>query len=145
MSQITQIETDELNALSHRIIGCVYAVHSELGCGFLEKVYENALCVEMRKVGLKFETQRPVNVFYAETLVGEFVCDLVVEGKVIVELKSAKTLTEVYAAQCINYLKATGLPLCLLVNFGEARAKVKRFIRSSSAPSEPSATSVAEK
>lgn len=136
MTQIAQMTSEELNVLTHRIIACVYAVHSKLGCGFLEKVYENALCVELEKSGLKFETQKPVNVFYSGRLVGEFVCDLVIEDRVVVELKSVKTLTELHSAQCINYLKATGLPLCLLVNFGEARAKVKRFIKSaSSAPS----------
>lgn len=144
MTQITQTGTDELNALSHRIIACVYSVHSALGCGFLEKVYENALCVELEKNGLKFETQKPVNVFYSGRLVGEFVCDLVVEDQVIVELKSVKTLADAHSAQCINYLKATGFPLCLLVNFGETRAKVKRFIKSSQ-KSASSASSAAKK
>ena len=122
------MNTDELNALSQRAIACVFAVHSELGSGFLEKVYENALCVELEKSGLRFETQKPVNVFYSGRLVGEFVCDVLVEGKIILELKSVKALTDAHAAQCINYLKATRLPLCLLVNFGEPRARIRRFI-----------------
>lgn len=122
------MNTDELNALSQRTIACAFAVHSELGNGFLEKVYENAMCVELEKNGLKFERQKPLNVFYAGTLVGEFQADIVVENALILELKAIKSLTDAHAAQCINYLKATGLPLCLLINFGEARACVKRFI-----------------
>ena len=96
------MNTDELNALSQRVIACVFAVHSELGSGFLEKVYENALCVELEKSGLRFETQKPVNVFYSDQLVGEFVCDVLVEDKIILELKSVKALADAHAAQCIN-------------------------------------------
>lgn len=126
--QMTQIAADELNALSQRVIACAFAVHSELGNGFLEKVYENALCVELEKNGLKIERQKPLNVFYAGTLVGEFQADIVVENALILELKAVSALTDAHGAQCINYLKATGRPLCLLINFGEVRARVKRFI-----------------
>ena len=124
---MTQIDTDRLNAVTEKIIGCVFAVHNVLGSGFLEKVYERALCIELEKAGLSVEVQKPINVFYDKQLVGEFFADILVEGKIILELKSAKSLTEAHAAQCINYLKATSLPLCLLINFGGSRAEVKRF------------------
>lgn len=124
---MTQMDTDNLNAVTEKIIGCVFAVHNVLGNGFLEKVYERALCIELEKAGLSVESQQAINVFYDKQLVGEFFADILVEGKIILELKSTKSLTETHAAQCINYLKATGLPLCLLINFGASRAEVKRF------------------
>lgn len=125
---MTQINTDEkLNKLSEKIIGCVFAVHNKLGSGFLEKVYENALIVELGKLGLKVESQKPIQVFYDEVLVGDFVADLIVENKIILELKAVLALHDVHQAQCINYLKATGLPLCLLINFGKTKAEIKRF------------------
>ena len=124
---MTQIDTDRLSDVTEKIIGCVFAVHNVLGSGFLEKVYERALCIELEKAGLSVESQKPINVFYDKQLVGEFFADILVEGKIILELKSAKSLTEAHAAQCINYLKATALPLCLLINFGGSRAEIKRF------------------
>ena len=125
---MTALNTDELNALSQQIIGCAFAVHNVLGSGFLEKVYENALCIEFEKNGLDFEAQKSVNVYYDKKIVGEFTPDVLVAGKIILELKSAKAITEAHQAQCINYLKATGLPICLLINFGRERVELKRFI-----------------
>ena len=125
---MTQINTDdEINKLSEKIIGCVFAVHNELGSGFLEKVYENALAIELKNVGLKFEVQKPIQVFYDKIIVGDFIADIVVEDKIILELKSVSAFNDAHSAQCINYLKVTRLPLCLLINFGKPRAEIKRF------------------
>lgn len=122
------MKTDGLNELTRRIIGAVFSVHSALGSGFLEKVYENALALELKLAGMKFETQCPVKVAYRGETVGDFVADVLVEDTVLVELKAVKALSEAHSAQCVNYIKATGLPVCLLVNFGEEKAKVRRFI-----------------
>ncbi len=100
---------------------------NQLGCGFLEKVYENALVHELRKAGLSVAQQDGIKVHYDDIIVGEYTADLLVEGAVVVELKAVKTLDGVHAAQCINYLKASGLQLCLLLNFGEPRVEVHRL------------------
>jgi GxxExxY protein len=122
------MHTDEeiLNGITERIIGAAFKVANEMGCGFMEKVYENALAHELRKAGLHVEQQRCVNVFYDGVLVGEYVADLVVEGSVLVELKAIKAVDEIHSAQCINYLAATGMPICLLINFSK-KVEVKRF------------------
>ena len=114
--------------ITNRIIGCAYAVSNTLGCGFLEKVYENALVHELRKAGLRLEQQKRITVKYDRIVVGEYVADLLVEEAVLVETKTVKLIDEVHMAQCLNYLKATGLKLCLLINFGTPRIKVKRII-----------------
>ena len=118
----------EINQITERIIGCVHRVSNTLGSGFLEKVYENALAIEMRKNGLNVAQQHGIKVFYDDNVVGDFAADLLVENCVIVELKAARTLDEVHSAQCLNYLKATGLKVCLLVNFGRPRVDVKRIV-----------------
>ena len=118
----------EINQVTERIIACVYRVSNTLGAGFLEKVYENALAIELRKNGLTAGQQHPIIVFYADEPVGDFVADILVEGTVIVELKSARALDEVHYAQCLNYLKATGLKTCLLVSFGRPRVEIKRIV-----------------
>lgn len=109
-------------------MGCAYKVCNTLGCGFVEKVYENALVLELKKSGLKVEQQRNVNVLYDGVVVGEFAADLLVEDRVIVELKAAKALDEVHVAQCLNYLKASGLHVGLLLNFGKPRLELKRIV-----------------
>ena len=119
----------EINEVTEKIIGCVYRVSNTLGAGFLEKVYENALVIELKQSGLGVNQQYPIKVHYKDQIVGEFAADLLVDERVIVELKSARTLDEVHAAQCVNYLRATGLQVCLLVNFGRARAAIKRIVR----------------
>jgi GxxExxY protein len=116
----------EINEVTERIIACVYRVSSTLGSGFLEKVYENALAIEFRLNGLKVQQQHPIRVVYNGQPVGDFAADLLVEDCVVVELKSARALDDVHSAQCLNYLKATGLRVCLLVNFGKPRAEEKR-------------------
>ena len=118
----------EINQLTEKIIACVYRVSNTLGSGFLEKVYENALAIELRNNGLKVEQQHPIKVFYDGQAVGDFAADLLVEGCVIVELKAVRTFEDVHSAQCLNYLKATNLKLCLLVNFGRPRVEIKRLV-----------------
>jgi GxxExxY protein len=118
----------DLNEITESIIGCSYAVAKILGCGFVEKVYENALVIEMTKKGLQFQQQYPFKVYYNTHIVGEFIADLLVEGKVLVELKAVKEFDNVHFAQCLNYLKATSLEICLLINFGKPRVEIKRII-----------------
>lgn len=114
--------------ITEKIIGCAYTVANTLGAGFLEKVYENALAHEIRKTGLNVKQQSPITVYYDGVVVGEYVADLVVENEVIVELKSVKSLDNVHMAQCLNYLKATGRNVCLLINFGSPRIELKRIV-----------------
>jgi len=118
----------ELDKLTDRIIACIYKVSNTLGCGFLEKVYENALAIELRKAGLRVEQQRSIKVYYEGAVVGEFIADILVEECIILELKAAKALDEVHFAQCLNYLRGTGLSVCLLINFGRPRAQVRRVV-----------------
>ena len=99
-----------------------------LGCGFLEKVYENALAFEIRKQGLSAEQQVGIPVHYFGVVVGEYVGDILVEESVLIELKAVKAFDEVHIAQCLNYLKTTGLRVCLLLNFGNPRLEVKRLV-----------------
>jgi len=99
-----------------------------LGSGFLEKVYENALVYELRKQGFHVEQQYPVPVYYEGIIVGDYTADIVVRGEVLVELKAVKSLEDIHMAQCLNYLKAAGLKLCLLVNFGAPKIQVKRIV-----------------
>ena len=113
--------------LTERIIGAFFEVHNALGFGFLEKVYENSLCVEFERRGILFSQQVPVRVEYCGRLVGDYVADLVVENLVIVEVKAVKTILPSHEAQLVNYLKATGLEVGLLLNFGPS-AKVVRKV-----------------
>jgi GxxExxY protein len=119
------VTEDQINALTERIIGCAFKVSNTLGCGFLEKVYENALVHELREQGLKAEAQRAINVYYDGVLVGEFFADILVEDAALLELKATIDHHDVFVAQCLNYLKATGNPHCLLLNFGKPRLEIK--------------------
>jgi len=121
-------ERERLNALSGKVIGAAFKVSNTLGCGFLEKVYENALVNELRKQGHVVEQQKAMQVRYDEDVVGEYFADLVVDGQLIVELKAVSSVENVHRAQCINYLKASKLPLCLLMNFSQPRVDVCRII-----------------
>lgn len=121
---------EELNEISKVIIGCAYTVGNALGNGFLEKVYENALALEIREKRLDVKQQFPIKVFYKDSEVGKFKADLLVENKIIVELKTDKGIDKIHLAQCLNYLKATSLPLCLLINFGKPRVEVRRVFQS---------------
>jgi GxxExxY protein len=117
-----------LNALSKRIIGCALTVANTLGSGFLEKVYENALTYEVRKAGMAVVQQRGITVTYDGTTVGEYFVDLLVEEAVLVELKTVRALDNAHRAQCMNYLRATGMHLRLLMNFGMPRLEVRRVV-----------------
>jgi GxxExxY protein len=117
-----------LNQISEKIIGCAFVVSNTLGVGFLEKAYENALTHELRKAGLTVEQQHPVTVRYDGVVVGAYSADLLVENAVLVELKAVTTLDTVHRAQCINYLKGSGLWLCLLLNFGSSRLEIRRVV-----------------
>jgi GxxExxY protein len=114
--------------LSQRVIGCAFEVSNTLGAGFFEKLYEKALCVELEKAGLGYVCQKPVSVMYKEILVGEYIADIIVEGKLLLELKALSTLCREHEAQLMNYLKATGLSVGLLLNFGKPRLGIKRII-----------------
>lgn len=116
------------DAVTEVIIGCGYKISNSLGCGFLEKVYENALAHEMRKSGLSVAQQVRFAVVYDGVEVGEYIADMVVEGVVLVELKAVKSLDDVHLAQCINLLRATNLPVCILMNFAKPRLEVKRLV-----------------
>jgi len=115
-----------LNDLSRRVIGSALIVLNALGAGFLEKVYENALAYELRKAGLDVVQQHGVSVMYDGMVVGEYVIDLMIEQALLVELKATKALDEAHHAQCLNYLKASGMRLGLLLNFGKPRMEIKR-------------------
>ena len=119
---------EELNQVTEQIIGSAFTVSNELGSGFLEKVYENALAHELRKAGIRVKQQYPIQVYYDGIVVGSYVADLLVEDCVLVELKAIKTLGNIEMAQCLNYLKATDLRVCLLLNFGRPRVEVKRIV-----------------
>ena len=114
------------DSLTELIIGCAFSVSNILGCGFLEKVYENALLLELEDSGLRVEPQKQIRVFYKEKVVGDYIADMVVEGEIIVELKAVKSIENIHFAQCQNYLKATGNKLGLIINFGEEKVKVRR-------------------
>ncbi|MES9870143.1 MAG: GxxExxY protein, partial [Sedimenticola sp.] len=103
-------------------------VSNHLGSGFIEKVYERALALELSNQGIRHQTQVPVPVSYKGQAVGDYVADILVEGKLLVELKCVEAFTEQHMAQCLNYLKASGLNLCLLINFQKPRVEWKRVV-----------------
>lgn len=113
--------------LTDRIIGAFYAVYNELGHGFLESVYENALAIALREAGLAVQHQASLSVRYRSHVVGDFKTDLLVEGRIIVELKAVAQLMPAHEAQLVNYLKASGLHVGLLLNFG-SRPQFKRKV-----------------
>ena len=118
----------DINDITYSINGAVFEVNRVLGPGFLEKVYENALLVELKERGLKAESQVSIYVSYKNNVVGEFFADILVEDKVIIELKTAESISKIHEAQILNYLKATGLKVGLLVNFFHAKVDIKRMV-----------------
>ena len=116
------------NNLSRRVIGCALEVSNTLGPGFFEKIYEKALCIEFEKNGIYFQTQKSVNVIYKGSLVGEYIADIIVEDKLLLELKAVSALCSEHEAQLMNYLKATGLSVGLLLNFGKPKLGIKRMV-----------------
>jgi len=124
------MNTDDssVDVVTKKIIGAAYTVANRLGCGFLEKVYENALAVELLKTGLDAHAQYPIHIYYDDILVGDYIADFMVENRVVVELKAVSALNEIHVAQCLNYLKATGIKVCLLVNFGKPKVEIRRLV-----------------
>lgn len=120
------ITDDELNEVSRRVLNGAFQVSNTLGCGFREKVYENALCHQLRKDGLHVQKQVPIQVFYDGIVVGDFIADILVEGVLLLEIKRAEAIHKDHIAQALNYLSATSLPLCLILNFGTPRTGIKR-------------------
>ena len=118
----------DINDITYKIRAAIFEVNRILGAGFLEKVYENALLFELRHMGLKAEAQVPIHVNYKGELAGEYFADIVVEDKVILELKAVESLQKIHEAQLLNYLKATNYKIGLLVNFTHPKAEIKRFV-----------------
>ena len=114
--------------LTEEVIGCAFRVGNSLGPGFLEKVYENALAHELRKAGFGVAQHQKIEVVYDNVIVGIYEADIVVNDCLILEIKALRALDEAHKAQCLNYLKAIGLRLGLLINFGSPRVEVKRVI-----------------
>jgi GxxExxY protein len=119
----------EHKELTEKIIGSAYRVYNTMGFGFLESVYEKCLLIELGKLGINVESQKPITVYYSGEVVGEFVADLLVGDTVIVELKSVRRIVQAHEVQLVNYLVATGKPVGLLLNFGENKVEVKRKVR----------------
>lgn len=117
-----------IDELTESVIGCAYRVHNELGCGFLEKVYENALRIELTRSGLNAKQQCPIPVLYQGEVVGEYYSDLMVDDRLIIELKAVQNLGKEHEVQLVNYLTATGIDDGLLINFGSS-VEVKRKFR----------------
>ena len=115
--------------LTEQIIGLAMKVHRVLGAGFLESVYRKALLIELRNAGLRAEEEKRVSVLYAGVSVGDFAADILVADKVILELKAVESLGKAHEVQTVNYLKATGLDIGLLINFGNERLQFKRKFR----------------
>jgi GxxExxY protein len=113
--------------LTGLVIGCCFRVANELGPGFVEKVYENALAHELRKAKVQVVQQQGIEVFYDGVNVGNYEADLLVERHVLVEVKAVQALDSAHVAQCLNYMRGTGLVTCLLVNFGRAKIQVRRL------------------
>ena len=120
--------SQDVNEITQKIIGCAFEVSNTLGIEFVEKVYENALVLELIKRNLSADNQVPIDVKYKGKIVGEYIADIIVENKVILEIKAVKVLNGLHEAQILNYLKATGFTIGLLVNFTHPKAEIKRFV-----------------
>ena len=118
----------EIDQITERVIGCAYTVGNTLGCGFLEKVYENALVHEIFKAGFEVKQQHHIKVHYDNVVVGEYIADLLINDCVIIEIKIAKNFDNIHFAQCLNYLKATGLKICLLINYAKPKVEIRRVV-----------------
>lgn len=116
-------------ALTEKIIGCAFKVYNKMGFGFLESVYEKCLLIELSKEGLHVESQVPITVYYDFEIVGYFVSDILVENRIIIELKSISKLLKIHEIQVVNYLVATGKEIGILLNFSQEKVEIKRKIR----------------
>lgn len=113
--------------LTQKIIKAAQNVHNELGSGFLEKVYQNSVVLELHKIGLDVVTEKPISVHYDGQIVGDYFADIIVDGKVILEIKAVQAINPAHEAQLVNYLKASNIDVGLLLNFGKS-LEVKRKI-----------------
>ena len=118
----------DINELTYAVNGAIFEVNKVLGPGFLEKVYEKALLLELRRRDLKAESQVPINVIYKGDVVGEYLADMLVENRVIIEIKTVENLDKIHEAQLLNYMKATGIQVGILVNFRHPKAQIKRMV-----------------
>ena len=118
----------DTNELTYRINGAIFEVNRVLGPGFLERVYESALLVELKSQGINVQSQVPIKVNYKGSIVGDYVADMIVENTILVEIKAVENLEKIHEAQLLNYLHATGYKVGLLVNFTHPKAIVKRFV-----------------
>ena len=114
--------------ISERVISCAFEVSNTLGAGFFEKVYENALCVEFGRAGIPYSRQQQYGIEYKSKIVGNYIADIVVDNKLLIELKALSALNRDHEAQVMNYLKASGLSVGLLINFGTSRIGMKRIV-----------------
>ena len=119
----------EYQKVTETIIGLTYRAYNKMGFGFLESVCEKCLLIELRKAGLRAKSQQPITVRYDESIVGEFIADIVVEDTIILELKSVRRIIKAHEMQLVNYLVATGKPVGLVLNFGEKKVEVKRKVK----------------
>jgi GxxExxY protein len=129
---MTQMNTNEAKVLypelSYKIVGCAMEVHRQLGFGFLEKVYENALMVVFQRERISAKQQEPIKVYFEGVEVGYYEVDILVEDKIILELKAVDRLIDAHRAQALNYLKATGFRLAILLNFGKQKLEYERLV-----------------
>jgi GxxExxY protein len=141
------MNTDEhgyLDSLTERVLGAAFEVSNTLGAGFLEKVYERALLRELTIRGIRATAQASLTVTYKSHIVGEYFADILVEDALAIELKCVDRLANEHIAQCINYLRASGLGLCLLVNFQKPKVEWKRIIQGFQVPEQIERLSVPE-
>jgi len=134
--------TGTSDALTQKVIGEAMHVHRVLGPGFLESVYQNALPLRLQKAGLSAKAQHPLSVHFEETIVGEFFVDILVEDRLILELKAISALASAHEVQLVNYLTATGIEVGLILNFGTKSLEVKRKNRKLTSPSSVSPNQV---
>ena len=118
----------DINELTYAINGAIFEVNKVLGPGFLEKVYEKVLLLELARRDLKAESQVAINVIYKGDVVGEYLADILVEDKVLIEIKTVENLDKIHEAQLLNYMKATGIQVGILVNFKHPKAQIKRMV-----------------
>lgn len=119
----------EYEEITHEIIGCAYKVFNKLGFGFLESIYQKAMIIELLKINIKVESERPLKVYYDNQVIGDFKIDLLVEDMVVVELKSVQALAKEHEVQLVNYLNGLRKDIGLLINFGPSGVEVKRKYR----------------
>lgn len=122
------MNADNINLLTERVLSAVFEVSNTLGAGFLEKVYERALLTELQLRGIRATAQPPCSIFYKGRPAGKYIADILVEEVLVIELKCAERLANEHIAQCLNYLKASGLSVCLLINFQKPKVEWKRIV-----------------